>query len=278
MHPSIAKLGIIAGAGDLPERIVAACRDQGRPYFVLALDGQGDAERFGDAPRDSIRLGEVGKGLEILRQHDVEELVMAGKVKRPSISQLRPDGWSAKFIAKAGTAFFGNDSLMSALAKAIEAEGFRIVAPETVLTDLIAEAGQYSAAEPDETARSDIARAFEVARLAAAEDFGQGAIVQQGVVLGIEAVEGTDALLVRCGGLRLDGPGGVLAKVSRPGQERRIDLPTIGTDTIRNAAAAGLRGIAVEAGSALIVDAPAVAREADAAGLFVIAMAIDSDD
>ena len=107
-------------------------------------------------------------------------------------------------------------------------------------------------------------------------DIGQAVIVQQGHVLGVEAAEGTDRLIERCAGLRLDGEGGVLVKIAKPGQERRIDLPTIGTATVAAAAAAGLRGIAVEAGGALVVDPDRLAAAADEAGLFVIAIAVES--
>jgi hypothetical protein len=103
-----------------------------------------------------------------------------------------------------------------------------------------------------------------------AADVGQATVIQDGLVLGVEALEGTDALLARCGPLRRAGPGGVLVKLSKPGQERRADLPTIGVKTVEGAAAAGLRGIAVEAGGTLVVDLPAVVATADRAGLFIV--------
>ena len=106
-------------------------------------------------------------------------------------------------------------------------------------------------------------------------DVGQSVVVQQGLVLGIEAVEGTDALLKRCGPLRRAGPGGVLVKLKKPGQERRADLPTIGPQTLRAAAEAGLRGVAIEAGGALVLDREAVVAAADEAGLFVIGVAVE---
>ncbi len=93
-------------------------------------------------------------------------------------------------------------------------------------------------------------------------------------MLGVEAIEGTDALLARCGGLRREGPGGVLVKIAKPAQERRADLPTIGTRTIAAASAAGLRGIAVEAGSTIVIDQPGVIEAADRAGLFVVGIAL----
>ncbi len=99
-------------------------------------------------------------------------------------------------------------------------------------------------------------------------------MVQQGIVLGVEAIEGTDALIARCFELRREGTGGVLIKLKKPGQERRVDLPTIGVRTVAAAAAASLRGIAVEAGGSLIVDPSAVAAIADETGLFILGIEV----
>ena len=123
---------------------------------------------------------------------------------------------------------------------------------------------------PDPVAAQDIVRGFEVARSLGAADVGQAVVVQEGIVLGVEAAEGTDALLARCFDLRQAGLGGVLIKAKKPQQERRADLPTIGVDTIKNAHAAGLRGIAIEAGHALIIDKSSVSALADDLVIFVV--------
>ena len=122
---------------------------------------------------------------------------------------------------------------------------------------------------PDEQAKADIARGVAVLHLLGAADVGQACVVQQGLVLAVEAIEGTDAMLSRCGALRREGLGGVLVKLAKPGQERRADLPTIGPETVRNAARAGLRGLAFEAGSTILAEREALVAEADAAGLFL---------
>lgn len=265
-----AKLGIVAGGGPLPGRLVAACRADGRAVFVLALAGQADERMLPSPPDARIRIDRAGRGIALLREAGVAEVVFAGKVRRPALHELRPDGWTAKFLARIGRAYFGEDSLASALAREIEKEGFSVVGPETVIEDLIAGESLLGAVVPDPQAQSDVARGVEVARAIGGLDIGQSAIVQQGVVLGVEAAEGTDALIERCGGIRFDGPGGVLVKVSKPGQERRIDLPVIGPATVAAAAAAGLRGIAIEAGRALVVEREATVRAADEAGIFLI--------
>ena len=120
--------------------------------------------------------------------------------------------------------------------------------------------------------QGDIARGVAVIRALGPLDVGQAVVVQQGLVLGIEAIEGTDALIERCGMLRRDGPGGVLVKMTKPTQDLRFDLPTVGVVTVERCAAAGLRGIAIEAGKTIALDRDAIAAQADRLGLFVIGL------
>jgi DUF1009 family protein len=265
-----AKLGIVAGGGEFPGLVIDACRAEGRPFHVLALTGHAEPAIIGDAPADWIRLGEAGTGFKKLREAEVAELVMIGPVRRPTIKELAPDWRTAKFFAKVGLKALGDDGLLRAVAREIEEEGFKVVGIDDVLADCLATPGQFGTVAPDDQALADIERAWDVAKGIGALDVGQAVVVQQGIVLGVEAVEGTDALIRRCAGLRREGPGGVLVKVKKPGQDRRLDLPTIGTATIREAAAAGLRGVVVEAGGALVLGRDRVTAEADEKGLFVL--------
>lgn len=268
------KLGIIAGSGDLPARVARVCRDAGREVFILAFEGQTDPETVRGMDHFWTRLGAGATALEVLKAQGVEELVMVGPVKRPSLAALRPDLRTARFLAEAGARAFGDDGLLSAIIADLEGEGFRVLGIDQILSELLAEAGCYGALEPDETARRDIERGLVVAQALGLQDVGQAVVVQQGVVLGVEALEGTDALLARCAGLKVEGAGGVLVKVKKPNQERRADLPTIGWRTVEQAAQAGLSGIAVEAGGTLVLDRDRVARAADEAGLFVVGLAL----
>lgn len=270
-----AKIGIVAGGGELPARMIEACRASGRGVFVVAIEGHTDPETVAGADHVWVRLGAASQALEPLRAAGVEELVLVGNIKRPSLAELRPNLKVARFFAKLGRRAFGDDGLLRAVIDGLEEEGFRVVGAEEVMQDLIAEAKAYGTLQPDAQAREDIVRGIAVAKALGAQDVGQAAVVQQGVVLGVEAVEGTDALLRRCGTLRFEGPGGVLVKVKKPDQERRADLPTIGPQTLRAAAAAGLRGVAIEAGGALVLDREAVVAAADEAGLFVIGVAVE---
>jgi DUF1009 family protein len=267
--PRRAKLGIVAGGGALPLHLIAACRATGRDFHVLALEGQADRSLTENVPHDWNRLGAGGAGLKKLRTAQVGEVVFAGRVKRPSLVALRPDARTLAFLAKLAGGFkVGDNALLAALVREMEAEGFRVVGVEEVLSDLVAVEGTYGALRPDAAAASDIERGVEAARALGRADKGQAAIVSGGEVLGVEGEDGTDALIGRC-----RGRGGVLVKVAKPGQERRVDLPAIGPATVDNAARAGLKGIAVEAGHALVLDRDEVVRRADAAGLFIVGVA-----
>jgi len=145
-----------------------------------------------------------------------------------------------------------------------------VIGPDQVLRAGLAPEGVLGRLRPDAQALADIDHARRIARALGALDIGQAVVVQQGLVLGVEAIEGTDALLRRCAKLRREGPGGVLVKVEKPGQEQRADRPTIGPQTVALAVAAGLRGIAVEAGATIVLDRDEVVNAADRAGLFVV--------
>jgi DUF1009 family protein len=149
-------------------------------------------------------------------------------------------------------------------------EGFRILGAHQILTEAVGPRGLLTKYTPDAQAQADIDRGIAVVRALGAVDVGQGCVVQQGIVLAVEAIEGTDAMLARSRGLARPGPGGVLIKLVKPGQDRNVDLPTIGPATIAACAAAGLRGIAFEAGGTLLTDRPAIIAAADAAGLFLV--------
>ena len=264
------RIGVVAGAGDMPDRVIAACLEAGRAPFVIGLTDQADPASFSRPPDAWIRLGEAGTGVALLKSAGAEEVVLVGGVDRPPIRSLRPDAWTARLLLRVGSAYFRDSSILDAIAEALEAEGLRVVAPDSLATALAAEPRSYTKRAPDEAQLCDIARGFEAARALGALDIGQAVVVQQGRVIGVEAAEGTDALVERCAALLTPGEGGVLVKACKPGQDLRMDLPTIGPRTVAGAAQAGLSGIAVGAGRALVVDSGEVARAADEAGIFVI--------
>ncbi|HWT08952.1 MAG TPA: UDP-2,3-diacylglucosamine diphosphatase LpxI [Roseomonas sp.] len=264
-------LGIIAGGGGLPVRVAEAASAAGRPVVVAVLDGHGDAGAYGGYPSQVFRWGLAAQMLAWLKGHGVRQLVLAGTVARPSLLSLRPDAAGMKLLARVGrAAFSGDDSILRAAMKVLAEEGFEVIGAQQVLAGLLPPAALLAGPMPDDLARADIQRGIAVCRALGVVDVGQGCVVQQGLVLAAEAIEGTDAMLARAGGLRRDGPGGVLVKCLKPGQSRLADLPTIGPRTVDGAVAAGLRGLAFEANGTILLDRETTIARAAAAGIFLL--------
>lgn len=257
------KLGIIAGGGALPGLLVSACQAGNRDHYILGLTGFADNAALPHPADIWVKLGEVGKAFEALRAAGVGEVVMAGAVQRPKFSELITDFKGAAMLARiAGRAALGDDSLLSAVVGEIESEGFRVVGADSILFELLAPAGVMGRHAPG-AYQGDIAVGFAAAKAHGRADAGQAVVVKDGKIIAAEAADGTDAMLGRVA-------GGVLVKVKKPQQERRVDLPTVGPTTVRNAIAAGLSGIAVEAGHTFMLDRARMVAMADEAGLFIV--------
>ena len=266
-------LAIFAGGGRLPGDVAAAAIGRGRRVFILALEGAADPDIVAPFPHAFVRWGAAGHIHRLLQEHGVRDVVMIGTVRRPGVRELLPDWEGVRVLARLGRAFLGGDDhLLSAVVRVFGEYGFRVIGVQDVLTEVLAPAGVLTRAAPDAADWDDIMRGQTAAAALGSVDVGQGCVVQQGLVLAVEAIEGTDAMLARAGKLARPGRGGVLVKLVKPGQERRVDLPAIGPTTIANAAAAGLRGIAISAGGALIADRARTIADADAAGLFLVGL------
>jgi len=265
------KLGIIAGGGTLPRRLIEYCQSIGRNFFVLAIKDNADPAFFTpEIPHLWIRLGQAGTGFKRFIEEKIEEVVMIGTIHRPSFKELIPDLRTTAFFTKIGSKALGDDGILRAVIKEIESEKMRVVGIHEVMNSLLAQPGVLGKVKPSKDDLTDIRRgaqvAFELGRL----DVGQSVIVQQGLVLGVEGIEGTDELIKRCHNYKRKGKGGVLVKLRKPQQDMRIDLPTIGPQTIENAKTSGLNGLAVHAGNTLIVDQEEVVKLANQKGLFII--------
>jgi hypothetical protein len=269
-------VAIVAGGGAMPLRVAAACRAMGRPFVAVLLEGFAKPAEWAGERTLTIRLGAAGQALDWLRASGARQIVLVGDVRRPSFLSLRPDAGAAKLIARIGMrAFGGDDSLLSAIRQALQDEGFEPIGPARFLNQAQSPPGLLTRTGPDATALTDIRRGIQVVRALGAADVGQGAVVQQGLVLAVEAIEGTDSMLARARELRREGPGGVLVKLVKPGQDRELDLPALGPRTVAGAIAAGLAGIAFEAEGALLVDRERMVEQADSAGLFLLAIRPD---
>jgi DUF1009 family protein len=273
------KLGLIAGGGALPLALAAHCRATGRPLFVIRLTGFADPalEAYDGA---SSGVAELGKGINALRRANCASVCFAGRVDRPDLAALKPDLRGLAALPGAiAAARKGDDGLLTFLIHEFEAEGFAVEGAHEVMRGLTLASGPAGRHEPKPDDYLDVRRALEAARAIGRLDIGQAAVARDGLVLALEAQEGTDAMLQRVQGLPKalrGGAGerrGVLAKAAKPGQELRIDLPTLGPETVRRAVEAGLAGIVGEAGQVLVVDREETVRLADAGHLFILGVA-----
>lgn len=265
------KLGIIAGAGVLPAQLIRFCQKTNRPFFVMALKNHAEAALLpSDCDIEWVRIGAVGKAYKLMKSRNVQEIVMIGSVRRPSLFEIFPDQMGWQLVARVGLNKKGDDGLLRRLIREIEMLGFKVRGIHELMPELLAPTGVWTACQPEQVDQTDIARGCLVAKLLGLADVGQSVIVQQGLVLSVEGIEGTKALIERTKSLRRKGRGGVLIKTIKPQQETRADMPTIGVSTVQSIYEAGLRGIAVEAGCVLVTDIEGVIELADKLGVFVM--------
>jgi DUF1009 family protein len=270
------KLGLIAGGGNLPVEIAEHCEQAGRPFFVVRLKGFAGPELEPYAGAE-VGIAELGKCFKALKRAGCQAVCLAGSVMRPDFSALIPDlRGLAVLPAAIAAARKGDDALLRLLVGEFEREGFAVEGAHEVMDDLGLPPGPLGRWAPNAEQQADVDRALEVARAIGRLDVGQAAVVCRGLVLAVEAQEGTDAMLARVAELpealrgRPDALLGVLAKAPKPIQETRVDLPTIGLATVRAVARAGLAGIVGEAGRLLVLDREAVVELADELGVFIL--------
>ena len=273
------KLGLIAGGGALPIEIVRACEIAERPVFVARLKGMADPA-LADTDGLDAGIAELGKVIKAFKQVGCSSVCFAGIVARPDLAALTPDLRGLAALPRVlEVAKSGDDALLRAIAAEFERDGFIVEGAEEVVAGLAIAEGPLGAHRPTEAHQADIALAMRAARAIGKLDIGQAAVAAHGLVLAVEAQEGTDALLRRCADLppvlrgAAEARAGVLAKAPKAVQDRRIDLPTIGPDTVIAAARAGLAGIVGEAGALLVVERARVIETADDLGLFVVGLA-----
>jgi DUF1009 family protein len=272
------RIGILAGGGRLPLTIAESVIERGGSVHIVGIEGEADAEiaRF---PHTWVNWGHVARMVATLRAH-ADALVIAGGVRRPDLWKLRPDwGFFVSLPQILEMMAGGDDSVLSRVVRFFEAKGIEVRGAHEVAPGLLAAAGPAGALALDAQSLADAELGFAVRAALGPLDAGQAVVTDRGRVLAIEGAEGTDAMLRRVAGLRSAREGasrsGVLAKGPKPGQELRVDMPTIGPRTIDAAAAAGLAGIAIEAGAVLLLDRAEAVQSAGAHGLAIEGLAFD---
>ena len=269
-------LGLIAGGGELPRAVAQAAKAAGREVYVVALLGSVVEDWTNAFHHEFLSPGEPGRIIKAFKDHGVQEVLLCGRVDRPKFNEMKLDAKGMLLLPKAiAAAKKGDDALLRFIVGICEDAGLTAISVAQAAPVLVAQEGVLGRIAPDGEHRADIERAFQIVHALGALDVGQAAVVCDGLPLAVEAAEGTDAMLLRIPLLRESLRGtaekkrGVLVKALKPTQDAKTDMPVVGVETVRNAAAAFLAGIAVEAGAALILDKAAVTAEADRLGLFV---------
>ena len=273
------RLAIIAGNGLLPAYVAEAARAAGDEPFIISLKGELDRSWQG-YDHAIIGIADFAALENIFSKHDIRRVVMSGGVRsRPEWREMRP---TLKTIGKVPSVIRtllsgGDDTVLQMVIRLIETDGRRVIGAHEIAPDLLAEVGPLASVAPGKDDIADILKAAEAANALGLLDVGQGAVSIGGRVVALEGPEGTDGMLERVASLRTAGRisarrKGVLVKLCKPQQDLRADLPSIGPSTVENAKRAGLAGIAVEAGRALVLEREAMVVEANASGLFVVGL------
>lgn len=270
---SAVKLGLIAGSGRLPSLFATAARGAG--HEVHAVGHVGETDEGLATQVDSlawIRVGQIDAIVEAFRSHGVAQAVMAGGIGRVrSLTAARPDRGMLKIAASLRS--LRDDEFLRAIAAYFEKAGIPIVAPTAFVQSLVAVEGHLAGPKPTHAQEADIALGREVAGRLGSADVGQTVVVKDGVVLAVEAIEGTDEAIRRAG--RLGGRGAVVVKRAKPGQDLRFDLPAAGPVTLEVMREAGAAVLAVEAGKTLLLDAELVFKWAHTLGICVVGVRVE---
>ncbi|MEM7680024.1 MAG: UDP-2,3-diacylglucosamine diphosphatase LpxI [Pseudomonadota bacterium] len=272
--PDIQSLAIIAGRGSAPKLLVEACEKQGIDVFIVGFEGQTNSELMEGRKHMWSSLGQAGAIMKTLNEHAIKDLVLIGALPRPHLTQIKPDIKTAKFIAKIGIKAFGDSDLLSAVKEFLQDEGFRLHGIQVFAGELLTPDGVLTKTKPSKTDHIDINRGIEISQKLGGIDVGQAVIVQDGLVLAVEAIEGTSALIKRSVDLKRLDKGGVLVKTCKPQQDKDLDLPSIGPHTVELIAEAGFNGIALHARNSLILEKEEVLCKADEHKIFIIGIEI----
>ena len=268
-----ADLALVAGRGVLPRRVLNACEAAGRSVTVCGI-----ADFDGDLPRNDrpFRLETLGTLIAELAASGVREVCLAGAVQRPRIDPAAIDAATLPIATRVAGALSvgGDDSALRMFIAFFEEAGLVVRAATDLVPDLLPAEGVPSEAQPADANGRDADRGAEVIKALSSVDLGQSCVVCRGQVIAVEALPGTDWMLKSLAEVPPElgakfAAGGLLYKAPKPGQDRRVDLPAIGPQTIMRAAAAGLQGIVIEAGGVMVLDQFATIAAANEAGLFL---------
>lgn len=263
-------LGIIAGSGILPGELAIISKNLGKEPFIACITKEIEIDLIDQCDYRFFSIGSVGSIIEYFKSNNVKNIVFAGSIKRPNLSKLKVDMAGTHLLTKIlKQKFLGDDKLLTIVAKFLEDKGFKIISAQDILM-LESDYGQLSTnRQPCKQDLIDIELGLKVARSLGALDIGQSVIIEDGYILGVEAAEGTENLIERCAVLRKKPYGGVLVKVLKPNQDVRLDIPSIGPETVNSLAKFKYNGAAIEAGSVIIISRESTYEFANEDDIFI---------
>lgn len=268
--PAAKVVGLIAGGRQFPVLVAQGVKAKGHRLVVAGFTGHTNPEVYplADAHRE-LKLGQLAKLLDFLRENKVEQVVMAGTINKPGVMDIRHfDARAVKLLLSLPGK--GDDAILRALSGLLESEGMELLPPQTYAQGLNTPSGVLTKRSPDAREWADLKRGAALARQLGALDIGQCLVLREGIVAAVEALEGTDAAIAR--GCALGGSGCVVVKVMKPGQEKRVDLPSVGPDTVRILAKGQGSCLGVEAGNSLFFDLETAVALADRAGIAIVGL------
>lgn len=279
-NPFEKRIALIAGQGMLPHMLAQTLTDHQIKHIFVTFDQdvhQDLQKRFSETPLLHARLGTMQPILNFFKAHHINTLIMAGGIRRPRINDLKLDWLGSKWLTQLAPSFLkGDDGLLSDVVRFLKNEGFTIESADTYITHMFLESKTHTLTAPTDQDKADIHQGIQLLNTLSPFDIGQGAIIADQQVLGIEAVEGTQGLLNRIAHWKdqqikngTTVPQGILVKMRKINQNQLVDLPTIGPDTIDQAIHAGLKGLAIEAFGVQVLESHRVIQKANDHHLFI---------
>ncbi len=267
-------IAIFAGRGVLPQMLIENCQKNNRKFLLFLLESENYDIDYSALSPIKLPYGNVANFLEILHKNDIKNIIFIGAVNKPNFHSIKVDKKGAILLAKIlASKILGDDAVLRTVIGFFEKEGFKILKIEDILNDIVAKKSVLTKLQPTVANLADIELAKRAIRAMSEFDIGQGMIVAQKQVIAVEAVEGTDAMIARCGNLNIEfKKDAILVKMKKFRQSLKADLPAIGLDTIKNCHINGIKGIAIQSGATLIISKEEVIKLADDIGIFIIAI------
>jgi len=260
-------IGLIAGGGQFPLMAAQAARKQGLRVVAVALLGETDTALSEEVDHIVwIKLGQLGRLIKAFKKHGVRNALMAGGIRKRRMFEIRPDLRALSVVSK--LAVFHDDDILRALARELAGEGIEIVSSISYLPQLLAPPGCFTKRRPSKTEKEDIQFGWKVAAKLGELDIGQCVVLRKKTVLAVEAIEGTDETILRGG--KLAREKAVVVKTSKPGQDLRFDVPSVGLETIKVMSRVNASVLAIEAEKSLLFDKPDMIEYANRAGITII--------